>query len=239
MICGLGSDDSKSVEHIIPESLGNKNLILPKGIVCDKCNNYFSREIERPVLNSETFQQIRFFEKVKSKKGKFSSSSFLFMGEECKIDWIKKNNEYILLLGVSPQICQRLFNGETPEYMFCRGFNFDEMKSNYSFSRFIGKIGVECFISKLLKNKMINEQNVEKFRDRFSEILKYIRIGRKDKQVWPVEIIFEREYSILDESKKKPKICYFEENGEEAIFNFCIVGYRFRMNLTAEKSNNN
>jgi hypothetical protein len=28
-----------SVEHPIPESLGNSELVLPKGVVCDRCNN--------------------------------------------------------------------------------------------------------------------------------------------------------------------------------------------------------
>jgi hypothetical protein len=28
-----------SVEHPIPESLGNTELVLPKGVVCDRCNN--------------------------------------------------------------------------------------------------------------------------------------------------------------------------------------------------------
>lgn len=51
IFCNQDSTESKSIEHIIPESLGNDELILDKGIVCDKCNNYFSREIENPVLN--------------------------------------------------------------------------------------------------------------------------------------------------------------------------------------------
>lgn len=31
------------IEHIIPESLGNNAYTLPKGIVCDTCNQYFSK----------------------------------------------------------------------------------------------------------------------------------------------------------------------------------------------------
>ena len=42
MFCHKDSSSSKSVEHIIPESFGNKHHYLPKGYVCDKCNNYFS-----------------------------------------------------------------------------------------------------------------------------------------------------------------------------------------------------
>ncbi len=37
LVLQKNSDNSKSIEHIIPESLGNKSFILPLGFVCDKC----------------------------------------------------------------------------------------------------------------------------------------------------------------------------------------------------------
>jgi len=42
IFCKNPSDNSVSVEHIIPESLGNISHILPKGWVCDTCNNYIA-----------------------------------------------------------------------------------------------------------------------------------------------------------------------------------------------------
>ena len=45
IFCGSDTSQSTSVEHIIPESFGNSKAILRKGIVCDKCNNYFSRKV--------------------------------------------------------------------------------------------------------------------------------------------------------------------------------------------------
>jgi len=47
LFCKCPSDDATSVEHIVPESLGNRRHILPRGAICDRCNNYFSREVER------------------------------------------------------------------------------------------------------------------------------------------------------------------------------------------------
>ncbi|QAS81262.1 hypothetical protein CO657_22920 (plasmid) [Rhizobium acidisoli] len=49
----------RSVEHIIPESLGNLSgrHLLPKGIVCDPCNNYFSHSVEAPILSHISFQK--------------------------------------------------------------------------------------------------------------------------------------------------------------------------------------
>lgn len=61
---------SKTIEHIIPESLGNVDSILPIGIVCDSCNNYFARKIEKEILGSPIFQLIRFEKSIPNKKGK-------------------------------------------------------------------------------------------------------------------------------------------------------------------------
>ena len=38
--------------HIMPESFGNTEHILPRGWVCDCCNNYFARKVEKPFLDS-------------------------------------------------------------------------------------------------------------------------------------------------------------------------------------------
>jgi hypothetical protein len=51
IFCTQNSENSKSVEHIVPESLGNKSTVLSKGIVCDGCNNYFARKIEGEMLS--------------------------------------------------------------------------------------------------------------------------------------------------------------------------------------------
>ena len=70
IFCKQVSDDSVSREHILPESLGNVDAILPPRIVCDKCNNYFSREVEKPVLSSGIFRFLRNNKDLRSKKGK-------------------------------------------------------------------------------------------------------------------------------------------------------------------------
>ncbi len=70
IFCQLPSHDSKSVEHVVPESLGNKTLILARGVVCDGCNNYFARKIEGPLLEMPFFKQTRHRLSVTNKKGR-------------------------------------------------------------------------------------------------------------------------------------------------------------------------
>ncbi len=59
IFCKSADRDFTSCEHIVPESLGNKVHVLPPGIVCDWCNNYFARKVEAPILNTPFFKQAR------------------------------------------------------------------------------------------------------------------------------------------------------------------------------------
>src|SRR6476620_6715883 len=68
IFCKADSKLSRSVEHVIPESLGNSTLVLPKGVVCDPCNNYFSREVEKPFLEAPAIRIMRFHQALESKK---------------------------------------------------------------------------------------------------------------------------------------------------------------------------
>lgn len=78
IFCKKNSDESNSVEHVIPESLGNKITLLPKGAVCDSCNNYFASKVEKFVLDSDEFTQLRFNQLVKNKKGRVPKSKIFF-----------------------------------------------------------------------------------------------------------------------------------------------------------------
>jgi hypothetical protein len=70
LFCKDPSDNSRSVEYFLPESPGNTTAILPPGIVCDTCNNYFSRKVEAPLLNSEEISAFRFHQAIPSKRGR-------------------------------------------------------------------------------------------------------------------------------------------------------------------------
>lgn len=77
IFCKNPSSSSRSVEHVIPESLGNKRHVLPRGIVCDACNNYFSRKVEKPFLDLPIVRQLRFQQDLQSKRGNLPSISGL------------------------------------------------------------------------------------------------------------------------------------------------------------------
>ena len=80
LFCKQSSTDTKSVEHVVPESLGNTKFILPLGYVCDKCNNYFAREVEKPFLELPELRLLRFQEGIPNKKNKMPTIDGLLNG---------------------------------------------------------------------------------------------------------------------------------------------------------------
>lgn len=50
--------------------MGNHKLVLRRGVVCDKCNNYFAREVERLFLEAPLIRHIRQEQGLLGKKGR-------------------------------------------------------------------------------------------------------------------------------------------------------------------------
>lgn len=98
--------NTKSEEHIIPKSLGNDELILPKGIICDKCNNYFSTNIEKEFLSLESIRLLRSYHLLPSRKNKVPSQDVLFCGDIATLEYDMHTNS--MFLGVSPQTVAKL-----------------------------------------------------------------------------------------------------------------------------------
>lgn len=71
IFCKSVTKNERSREHIIPESMGNVDHVLPVGAICHTCNQYFARKIERPLLEAPIFRHLRAGMKVPSKRGRF------------------------------------------------------------------------------------------------------------------------------------------------------------------------
>ncbi|WP_207514621.1 HNH endonuclease [Longitalea luteola] len=147
IFCKKTSDNSKSVEHIIPESLGNKAHVLPRGIVCDDCNQYFAIKIEKEVLEQDYFKYARAINGIKSKKNHFIPTTGIllhpaggkvdvFYSEE-GIDISLRNNETYINLVASGAV-NKIFIPAYPE----------PDPRNIYFSRFICKVALEALALK-------------------------------------------------------------------------------------------
>jgi hypothetical protein len=89
-----------SEEHIIPESLGSNKLILPKGVVCDECNNGVLAELDNALCNFDPFLFYRTYLGIKNKDGEVPVAKFNTInmenptGRHVKIELPKMTNKH-------------------------------------------------------------------------------------------------------------------------------------------------
>lgn len=76
LYCGTKSGKFMSMEHIVPESLGNSELILPKGVVCDSCNNGVLAYLDNILLKDEVIGFFRTWFKIPNKTGKLADAKY-------------------------------------------------------------------------------------------------------------------------------------------------------------------
>ena len=76
IFCKSTTNPFSSVEHIFPESLGNKEKILPKGMVCDVCNNGTLSKLDEELLEFEPIKLLKTIHGVASKSGKVPPANF-------------------------------------------------------------------------------------------------------------------------------------------------------------------
>jgi len=72
----------KSEEHIFPESLGNDELILPKGYVCDKCNNGVLAQLDDVLIKFEPIAFLQVQLVPHTKDGSLPKANFQNMSME-------------------------------------------------------------------------------------------------------------------------------------------------------------
>lgn len=67
----------KTEEHVYPESLGNTEIILPPGYVCDECNNGVLSELDDYFVNHDMIAFLRtWYVPYNPKTGKFSQAKY-------------------------------------------------------------------------------------------------------------------------------------------------------------------
>lgn len=187
IFCHSISDNSKSVEHIIPESLGNKEHILWRGAVCDKCNNYFATKIEKELLGQPYFVSMRHRNFIKSKKNRpvpirvpapQSKNGFEYV-------WMDDNGKNIEITFESESKLVSLIRSGQKKHMIVPMFSEPD-PNNYILSRFLAKCALGYLalrfdnVENLYRNEIVNFFKEEQF----DNIRKYARFGESVK-FWP------------------------------------------------------
>jgi hypothetical protein len=212
LFCKQNTDNSKSVEHIIPESLGNKEHILPRGLVCDNCNQYFATKIEKPLLEQPYFKNVRHRAGIENKKGRIPIEKALIISpeiEEIEI-MIDKKGKTILLFNDGEKAKRILLNPKSGSFIIP---TFDKPEENNKIlSRFLAKVAIEALLKWIIYedgwiDEVMNKPELE-------DIKKYARYGEgcdfwkyHQRRIYsesarfnhPLEII--KDYEILHEYK--------------------------------------
>ncbi len=229
IFCGCDSSQCRSVEHIIPESLGNdsKELILDKGCVCDKCNNYFSTNVENPFLSLDSIKRIRFEFDVPSKKGRVPTTDVLVSNEKCEFRRI--NGE--LFVAADSKTIKRILE-QNPRHLIVKTASIDEMQNSYIVSRMLAKMAFELVVKSFLDCKNTDEDTYIEIEDGhpFAKLRDYARNGDFKNRIWP--------YSVQNIELKRGEdgkctyisIGFVEEDNKEILI-FKLARFEFKFVL--------
>lgn len=186
LFCKQSSADTKSVEHIVPESLGNTTFVLPLGYVCDKCNNYFAREVEKPFLELPELRLLRFQEAIPNKKGKTPAINGLLNGNyPIKLKRKLSHNKVVNEAEISTEAIDKILNISERTTIIVPAFTNQMLPPNNSItSRFLAKMALEALADKL---KDIEHSLEDLTNDtQFDMLRNHARLGTVKK--WPCSI---------------------------------------------------
>lgn len=173
IFCHKDSSSSKSIEHIIPESLGNKDYYIPKGYVCDECNHYFAIKIEKSLLSQPYFVSLRHRNEILTKKGKLVKQQMFFPGALKTAEVTMQTTDKGLLGSFDDEELYKTIKEKGIHTMI--GLYIPEPDyPNYIVSRFLAKCAYEYF----LYNKMGEDKYdlcVKEFLCKEIDILKDLR----------------------------------------------------------------
>lgn len=227
IFCTNDSSNSKSVEHIIPESFGSKTKILPKGIVCDTCNNYFSIKIENPLLSDISFRNLRAYYQIPTKKGKIPSLLGYIDHNKDEVELKIDNNKPLII---------NLRSGKKINYANC-SFDLTFQPPMKLMAKLMAKMALES-----LAYRQINNSTNEDFialDEHFDSLREFVRYGNKIKE-WPIyfrKIHHPNTIFLFENSWKQVGFGFdiFHTKRKETYFAFNIYGNEFVINLGGPK----
>ena len=183
IFCKLGSSSSRSAEHIIPESLGNADHVLPPGVVCDRCNNYIAREIEKPLLNSVYFKERRFDLGIPNKKKRIPRLDGVHLQSGVHIQLNKSIEEPQISVSAAANVDEmRFLDSFLNEKLGTLIFPVSVRPHNYIMSRFVAKVGLEVLAHRVLDMPGALDEITDK--PELDELRRYVRMGNPG-EIWP------------------------------------------------------
>lgn len=181
IFCKQDSTTAKTTEHIIPEALGNKEHILPRGVVCDNCNSYFGLKVEKPLLASDYFRQARSRNLIYNKENRVPSISGVLLPGFIPIEmmWDKEGHSiFPTRKRDTSKFINVLHHIQKGELIV----PIPERPDEYLMSRFLARTALEVLASRFLAVPCGLGEVIDK--SELDELRHYARFGTPPK-FWP------------------------------------------------------
>lgn len=219
----------------MPESIGSRKRVLPRGVVCDKCNNYFARKVEHPVLNHSWMRNLRAWHQVPNKKGKYPSLLGHIAGTEISVGMRRGPEGGIHVtperLNDSGAVTQLIADGCELPVIFTIADGDPPQKE---MSRLLCKMALEALAELFVS---VPEGVAPLMEPHFDNVRNYARYGVGFKE-WPFS---QRRVYPIDTLMRHPETnewvqagfgCGLFMNGRlETFFAFVMYGVEFVMNV--------
>jgi len=230
LFCKTNSTESKSVEHVVPESLWNSRHVLPKGVVCDACNNYFARKVEKPFLDSPAISRLRFDQVIPNKRGRVPPSKATLLPGFPVVAYRETSGPYIMSLDAPIEALKYLAGNPTGSLILPASA---EPPSDRIVSRFLAKMAVEAMALRLLKasdglSYLVDEPQLDPIRN-------FARRGQPNE--WPHHSrrIYDVERSLSDfdgnSYQTVHEFMFLVTENQEWFFVFVLFGLELTINL--------
>jgi len=185
--------------------LGNSRHVLSPGVVCDRCNNYFSREVEKPFLESPAIIELRFNQAVGSKKGRVPSVGGLVLpGPVAAKVWRRPFPDHSgLHLDLPEEYVDQFLTMKSGRLIVPK---CGELPSGPVVSRFMAKVALEAMAAKLARHPngveyLVNETQLDLIRN---------HARRGETREWPVNQreIYGQDATWIDELNHEVQILH-------------------------------
>lgn len=180
IFCHKDSSTSRSVEHIVPESLGNKLHVLSKGYVCDSCNHYFAVKIEKELLEQPYFRSYRFRNEILTKKDKLVKESAIFPSAFKSTEITMQTTDEGIIASFNDEDIVKIINKNGGKGIMITAGTLSPEYPSQIMSRFLAKCAYEYFLYSMGESNydLCIQEFLAEDSDQLQSIREYARFGK-------------------------------------------------------------
>ena len=233
IFCLQSSENSKSIEHIVPESLGHNTSTLPVGMVCDSCNNYFGRKVEGVLLNTSYFKALRFRNNIETKKNRPTSQIGIIPKAKMLVNCYTHPDQGFSIGPRNEPDSTALVNFFQKNKTGRLYIPFGEASPDKRlFSRLLAKMAIEAIALRLYPNPKWEDFI---YQNQLDEMRNYARHGGRGK-TWEYSErrIYPEDRSVFDDGIHYQILNEYDflwTKRDELYFIFCLFGIEYAINM--------